>query len=291
LLTGYNQRGDFPTAKIHLTALLEADPKNPQYRVLLARTNFQLNKPDDAFTELQTARKDDPTLDPPELMMGKLWAEKGDFTKADDWLNKASQAYPNVANVHRGYASYALDRGRLDVAKTHIAAAAKMEPNNRDTKVLQGLSARYAKDYAGAAAVFEEVVKEHPNFAFATANLAIVLCELADANPKRRAVELAELYVRQNPRMAEAYAVYGYTLLKNERVADAEKSLLQAASLGALSPDAAYMLARLFHQQSKFEDAHKVLKDALTAQGAFVYRADAQALFSELDKRVPVKKP
>jgi uncharacterized protein HemY len=84
--------------------------------------------------------------------------------------------------------------------------------------------------------------------------------------------------------------VLGYATFKNDRAADAEKHLMTAASQGGLSPDAAYFLARVFDKNGKAEDAHKVLKDALAAQGAFVYRADAQALFDDLAKRLPPPK-
>ena len=291
LIAGYDRRGDNASARAHLVALLEADPKNPRYRVQLARVHFLTNRPEDAFTELTTARKDDPTLDPPELTMAQLWAEKPDFAKADEWYGKAARAHPTVANVHRGYAGYLLDRGRLDAAKAPVEAAIKIDPTARDTKALIGLAARYAKDYAAATAAFEELARDHPNYVFATANLSLVLAESADANRKRRAIELAEVYVRQNPKLPEAHAVHGYALLKNDRLADAERALLTAASHGSLSPDAAYFLARVFHQKEQFEDAQKLLKDALAAQGAFVFRGDAQALLNEVEKRVPAKKP
>jgi tetratricopeptide (TPR) repeat protein len=194
--------------------------------------------------------------------------------------------------VHRGYAGYLLDRGRVAAAKTHLDAARKIEPTARETKALIGLVARYEKDLATATAVFEELVREYPNQAFGTANLALVLAESVDANSKRRAVELAEGYVRQNQRTAEAHAIHGYTLLKNDRLADAEKAVMTAASLGSLTPDSAYFLARVLTQKERIEEAHKVLKDALASQAAFVYRSDAQALFNDLDKRVPPpKKP
>ena len=230
-------------------------------------------------------------LDRPELTMAQLWAERGNTAKAEEWFGKASQAYPNEAAVHRGYAGYLLDRGQVKLAEVRVEAAKKLEPTARETKALTGLMARYQKDYATATAVFEEMVREYPNQAFGTVNLALVLSESPDANQKRRAVELADGYARQNPRSAEAHAVHGYALLKNDRVADAEKAVMTAASLGQLTPDSAYFLARVLNQKERFEDAHKVLKEALAAQAAFVYRADAQALFNDLEKRLPPKKP
>ena len=104
---------------------------------------------------MKTAHKDDPTLDPPELTMAELWTLKQDFTKADEWYGKAVAGHGNSAKVHRGFASYSLDRGRIDTAKLHLAAAEKIEPTARETKAIAGLIARYTKDYARATAVFD----------------------------------------------------------------------------------------------------------------------------------------
>ena len=290
LLAGFRQRRDFASARTHLAALLEADPQNPKLRVQLGQVNFAMNLPDDALAEFTRARKDDPTIEPPELLVAKLWAEKSAFSEAEAWFNKAAQAHPAVAAVHRGQASYMLDRGRADAAKPHLEAAQKIEPAARETKAIAGLLARYKKDYAAATAIFEELVREYPNLPFATVNLAIVLSESADANLKRRALELAQGYAQQNPKVPEAHAVLGYVLLKNDRAAEAEKQILTAASLGGLSPDGGYFLARVFDKNGKVEDAHKVLKDSLASQLPFVYRADAQALFDDLAKRLPPPK-
>jgi tetratricopeptide (TPR) repeat protein len=289
LVAALERRGQFAAVKDHLAALLKDDPKNPRLRIGLAKANFVLGKPDEALADFQTARKDDPTLDPAELAMGQMWAQKGDFAKADDWFQKAAQANPTSAHVHREYARYLLGRGKSDAAKAHLAVAEKTEPNARETKALTGLLARYNKDLITATRVFEELVKEYPADGFSTANLALVLAESGDANQRRRAVELAEVFANQNPQSAEAAAVYGYCLFRNNRLADAERALGIAVSAGQLSLDAAYFLARVLSEKGKVEEAHKLLKEALAGQGGFVYRKDAEALFADLEKRLPKK--
>lgn len=289
LVAALERRGNFAAVKDHLAALLKDDPKNPRLRVGLARANFLLGRPDEAFADFQAARKDDPTLDPAELTMGQLWAQKGDYAKADEWFQKAAAAGQGSARVHRAYAGYLLDRGKADAAKAHLAAAEKAEPTARDTKALVGLMARYNRDLITATRVFEELVREHPADGFATANLALVLAESADANQKRRAVELAEVFANQNPRSAEAAAIYGYCLFRAGRLADAERALGLAASTGQANLDTAYFLACVLTEKAKPEDAHKLLKEALGREGPFVYRKDAEKLFADLEKRVPKK--
>ena len=191
LVTAYESplRGDYASAKTHLLALIDADPKNAPLRQRLARANFVLTRYEDAFADLKTAYKEDPTLDPPELTMAQLWTGKTDFAKAEEWFAKAVAGHDKSAKVHRGFAAYLLDRGRMDLGKAHLAAAKKIEPNTRDTRALEGLFARYGKDYPAATRIFEEMVREYPSFGFASANLALVLAESGDTNGKRRAIE------------------------------------------------------------------------------------------------------
>jgi tetratricopeptide (TPR) repeat protein len=290
LATAYEMRGDHATAKGHLAALLEADPKNARLRQRLAQANFVLNRPDDAYADLQTAFKDDLTLDPPELTMAALWGGRQDFAKADEWFAKAVAAHANSAKVHRALTGYLLARGRFDTAKSHLAAAQKIEPAARETKNLAGLFARYTKDYATATALFEELVKDYPSDSFATANLALVLAEAGDTNGRRRAVELAENHAKQNPRQPEARAIYAYALLKAGRTADAEKYARSAIGLGPLSLDGAYFLGRVFADRGSNEEAHRVVKAACDSKDGFVYRKEAEALLAELDKKLPPPK-
>jgi tetratricopeptide (TPR) repeat protein len=289
LVAALDRRGNFAGAREHLTALLKDDPRNPRLRTDLGRANFLLGNTEEAFADFQAARKDDPTLSPPELEVAQLWARKGDFAKADEWFEKAARADPNSARVHRAYGGYLLDRGKPDAAKSHLAVAEKAEPNARDTKALLGLYARYTKDYATAARLFEDLVREHPADGFVRANLALVLAESGDANQRRRAVELAEVYASQNPQSAEPAAVLGYCLFRNGRLADAERALALAASAGQVNLDTAYFLARVFAEKGQVEEAHKLLKSAVAGQGPFVYRKDAEGLLAELEKKLPKK--
>jgi predicted Zn-dependent protease len=293
LIAGYEARGDFASVKPLIEALLAADPNNAPLRQRLARTNFLLNNPDTAFADLQAAFKIDPTLDPPELGMAQMWTQKQDFAKADEWYGKAAAAHKDSAKVHRGFAGYLLSRGRMDVAKAHLAAAKKLDQNSRDTKALEGLFARYAKDYATALPIFEELVRDYPSDPFAAANLALVLAEVGDAKGKGRAIALASNHVNQNQRSGEAWAIAAYTLYKADRKDEAAKAAQTAATAGAINADGAYFVAKIFADRGNIEDAHKIIKAACESKEGFVYRKVGEALLAELDKKVPMppKKP
>ena len=150
--------------------------------------------------------------------------------------------------------------------------------------------ARYSKDNTNATQIFEELAREHPAFGPATFNLALVLAEAGDANAKRRASELAEGYVKQNQRSADAWSLYAHCLAKAGRMADAERAAQNVFQLGQLGLDGAYFVAKVLADRGSNEAAHKVVKAAVEKKDWFLHRKEAEALLAELDKKVPPPK-
>jgi tetratricopeptide (TPR) repeat protein len=282
LAAAFETRSDWESTRTNLLAWLELEPKNGQARQRLARTYLMAGKETEAFNELQQAAKDEVTLEPAEVMMGRLWSARGDAKQAEDWLQKAVQKNPREARIHRAFGGWLLDRGRVDAAKVHIDTAIRLEPKSRESQNLKGLLARYTKDYDTAAKIFEEVVRDEPGSFFATNHLALALAELPDR--RGRAVQLAELNARQYPRISDALATLGWVYFKTGRVDDAERALQASASSGQVSSDTAYYLARLMKGRGKLAEARELLKKALESEGPFVSREDAKTDLAELTK-------
>jgi Tfp pilus assembly protein PilF len=289
LAAAFEARRDWTSAREFLTAILAEDPKNGPARQRLATAIFLLGKPDDAFAELQKAHADDPASDLPELRMASLYTSQNDPAKAEDWLKKAVAAHGQNPKAHRAYAAFLLDAGNPDGAQIYLGAAAKLDPTGRDTTALRGLMARYRKDHAQAEQIFEALHREHPADSFAAWNLALVLAETGNKDKQRRAVEIAENEVRKNQRAGEGFAVLGWCYYKAGRVDEAEKALVTAAQVGALSRDAAFFLAQILAHKGRWEDAAKLLKGATEARGGFVYKEDAKALYKEAEAKAPKK--
>ena len=286
LAAAFEKRRDWPAAKEQLTALLNDDPKNTLARQRMAAVQFWLGGPEQAFAELQAARRDDPTAELPELAMSQLWAQK-DEAKGEEWMKKAVSTHPKEAKAHRAYAALLMDNGRADAAQLYVDQAAQLDPKGRDTLLLKGLLARYKKDWATAEPLFDDLNRDRPNDPFAAWNLALVLAESADPDKRRRAVDIAEAEVRKNQRNAEGFSVLGYCYFKAGRLDDAERALGTAAAGGQVRLDTAYFLARVLAERGKVEDAHRIAKEAANGRGPFPYRADAQALADALAKKLP----
>lgn len=303
LASCYQARFDFDGAKEHLKGLLNDDPKNGPLRTRLAEVVFRSGKPEEAFDELKKAYTDDPTLDPPELRMAAYWQaqsmgqadpvkNEADRKKAEEFFQKAVSGYPKNAKGHREYAIWLMEDGKVDAAGLYVDSAGKIEPAARDTAAVKALAHLYRKEFAQAEPLLEGIMKDAPGDAFATGYLCLVLAESGDAKKRKRAVELAQTLVNQTQQKAALpYAILGWCLLKDGRVDEADKALGTAASVGQVSFDTAYFMARLLSEQQKYEAAKTLLAGALAApHGPFVFRPDAKALLAEVAKKVPEKK-
>jgi tetratricopeptide (TPR) repeat protein len=285
LAATFEARRDWASARTYLSAWLEADPKNAATRQRLARALFLLGKTDEALAELQTAVKDDKSLDAPEVTMGIFASGAGKTKLAEEWFGKAVQKYPKSVRSHQAFGGWLLDQGRTDAAKLHIETAAQLEPKSRENDKLRGLLARYEKDYATAEKLFDLAYRESPADLFASNQLALVLAESAETKQQERAVQLAEVNARQYPRSGDALATLGWVYFKANRMDDAEKALTASVSGGQASADTAYYLAKVLSQRGKADDAKKLLKQAVESTGVFVNRKAAEKWQLELEKK------
>ena len=178
--------------------------------------------------------------------------------------------------VRTGVASWLLEQGRAGEAQAHLEAAAKLDPKSKDVKRLLGLAARERKDYGRAEEILQALFLESPGDAWVRNQLALVLAEQADDAKRRRALELAELSVRQDPKAADALATLGVVYYRLKRLDDAEKVLQAVFNSGKGNSDTAYFLALVKSERGELNSAPALLKTALAAPGLFIFRKDAQ---------------
>jgi tetratricopeptide (TPR) repeat protein len=294
LAQSYEQRADWAGARTHLAALLKNDPKNGQMRVRLAKVMFLLLKPEDktsdVYAELTQAYKDDSKLvDPPDVHMGRFWADKGDSTEARKAFEKAVKADPTNLRVHVAYADWLMQKNEYTEAKARIDAAAKIKADDLEVMKFQGLVARVLKDYPESVKIFKQVLNTAPNDTVARNHLALALADMGGEQNLKLAVGYAELNYQANPKTPEALATLGYVYYKSKEMDKAMQALQEAlrVSNNRLSPDTAYYLALCLGDRGKEDEAKTLLKEAITATGLFVYQKEAKDLKERLDKTPP----
>ena len=270
------RRKDWSSARIHLAAWLDVEPTSVEARQRLARALFALGKSTDAYEQFQQAFKEDPTLDPPAVSMGWLYAQKGDLDRAVTWMQQAVTDHSGDPGTLRALAICLFRQGNAEKAQKHAEAAAKLDPDSKETKVVQGLIARSLKQYAKAESLFQAVYQESPGDSSAANQLALVLVEQPDQAKHQRALQLAEMNVRLYPQSPEALSTLGWVYYRLGRLEQAERALQSAMTAGPASGETAYYLAHVMSDRGRPEMVRQLLKKALLAEGTFLFRKDAE---------------
>jgi tetratricopeptide (TPR) repeat protein len=275
-------RRDWKAARAALEAWLKQEPANAAARYRLGRALFGLGEHRAAFEELQHATKTDATLEPAAITMGWLFTRAGDVTKAGEWMNYAVKIDAESLDVQMGVAAWLVEQNRGDEAQSHIEALARIDAQSNQVRKLSGLAARQRKDLAQAELIFQAMVNDSPADAWARNQLALVLAEQNDPARRQRAVELAELSVRQNPKATDSLATLGTVYYRLGRLDDAEKLLQTIVGSGQGSSDAAFILAQVHTDRGQTGSVVPLLKMAINAQGMFISRRDAQQWLNRL---------
>ena len=287
LATGYEARGDWNNAKTHLAAWLALEPKIGMARNRYAAALFQLDKPDEAFAEFQQAVKDDSTLLPASVMMARQYMAKNEPAKTTEWFEKAVKQEANNAKVQVAYADFLLQQDNLEKAKLHSDQATRMDPRNNEVQRMQGMVARYGRDYVSAVRIFQEILTASPADQFASNQLALILADMSDDASKKRALQLAEVNARQYPNDLNIAATYGYCLFRNGSTEQARQLLSRTVLNNQVTPDIVYYLAlTLAEAKDSKDEAGKMLKKCLESKGFFLFRKEAKALNDKLDKEL-----
>jgi len=275
-------RGDWKAARAALTDWLTHEPGNAPARQRLGKALFHLKEYDAAYGQLERAAKADAALEPAAITMAWLFSRAGNLKKAEEWINYANKSAPESPAVQMGSASWLMEHGRADEAQSHADAAVKLNPGSNEIKRLLGLAARQRKDFVQAEQIFEALAHDAPADAWVRNQLALVLVQQIDLHKRRRALELAELSVRQNPKAADSLATLGTVYYRLNRLDDAEKVLQAVVGSGQGDSDAAYVLARVRADRGHPEAAPALLKPALNASGVFIFRKDAREWLDRL---------
>ncbi len=271
-------------AETHLVAWLKCEPNNSVARQRLGRVLFAQGKREEALRQFQSAAAADKKALNADAMMGRLYEQAGERAKAQAAMEAAVKAAPADLKTRLAVAQWALETGQLTAAQEHAQAALNIDPDALEAKHLRGMVALFQRDFQVAENYFQAVLIQAPANLAASNNLALALCYQNDESKQRRALEYAQLNVRQYPREAGVYSTLGWILYQLGRRDEAEQALRTAASSGTVSPDAAYYWSRINVDHDRKAEAKRILERALQAPGLFMFRKEAQDLLAQLSE-------
>ena len=133
-----------------------------------------------------------------------------------------------------------------------------------DAKCADLLGVSYSKldRYQDAYAVMAENIRANPSNPYAYFNLIALFVDTSEMD---KAAQVADRAVAALPENAEALSMRGSIELYRSQTDEAYRDFSGAAELAPHSPDPRFFMALVDYRQSKFDQAAKVLRDAITA--------------------------
>jgi lipopolysaccharide biosynthesis regulator YciM len=296
LTSVYEARQDWLKAKQSAMSWLEAAQNDKSQQAAaesrLGRSAFLSGDREAARDHFEKAYGDDSKIEYPLISLGLMASQANEPDKkptAEEYFDEALAAADSgkvkdsktVAAIHAQVSQWMLLNSKTEEAAKQAVKAMNADPNSDAFKRLCGLIALYQKNYPEAERLFSEMYNKNPADFGASNSLALALIEDngKDATAKHdRAVSIAEVNARANPRSVEAAATLGWIYFKQKRMAEAEQALKAALSVGQASSDTAYYYANVLIAANRFDDAIKVLQQALAVTGPFAHRRDAEEL-------------
>ncbi len=254
-----------------VSTLLKDTDDDPGLLASLARCEFHQGNPEAAIRKHREARRLDKNLEPPQLMVARMFDKKGDLANAEKHFKSAVEAGDDADRTRSAlaFANWLIWNNRPQPVAELVSkpiADTKLEAQRR---LLLGMAARMRGDFGAARTVLSRLAQDQP-LEFAPANhLALVLIESDDEALRARSLQLAEANVRKHTRLAEAWATLGWVQFRLGDVGRARETLSRAMSSGNISRDTAWHLARIHNRLGNQKEEKTMLQAAESATGPF----------------------
>mgnify|MGYP006272447125 CR=1 FL=1 len=279
-------RGEWDAALAQIEKWVEIDPDSAGARQRLANTLFHLDRADESLAAFREARKLDPAIRQPEMLLASLFDQEKQPEKARELVVAAVKSAGDDVGVRIGAANWFLVHGDVAAARENADVALELDPKNLEARLVGGTIARVSRDFVTATRFFEEAHAQSPRNYPASDSLALVLAESSDKDDVQRALEIAETnyaMVKDNAQLQiPAASTVAWVYYKLGRMADAEKILAQVAQNNALNADSAYYIARILVDKGEKDEAKRLLEQVTANEAMFANRGAAEELLGTL---------
>jgi Flp pilus assembly protein TadD len=181
---------------------------------------------------------------------------------AAEW-RKALELSPAEARAHNNLGVCLFSTGKVDEAVAEYRAALELSPEYPEALNNLGDALVRKKQFNEALPYLEKAIDLNPRYASAHSNLGSALAQL---NRLAEAISHLEKAIEYKPDLADAHNNLGVALAISGRYADAVPVLQQAVKLtGANEPMILELLARMYAETGRFEQAAQTARRALAA--------------------------
>ena len=215
-------------------------------------------------------------------MMARLYLAAGDRPRAQEALNAALKENPDSQTAL--YLSLVIALGGGDAARVKALSERLRAADPQDPAAIRtcGIAALYLADYPRAEALFREGLRRQPENTEIENGLALALCEQADPEKIRQAVQIATMNQQKVTDNREYLATLGWALYKSGEIDRALEILQQTAADGKVNSQTAYYLGEVLYAKGRVEDAKRMLAASLSGTAPFAKRAAAEELLEKI---------
>ncbi len=285
LAAAAEQRGDWPTAAAAHGQIAAMTPADAAAHDRWASALFRANFTDKALEQFKVSYLLDQNMPQPELSMGIMCINDGNFKQADGWFARAMAAHPKNPMLRYQIAVALMVQDRAKEAATNAEQAAELGMESADLDMVRGYAARQMNAADDAERFFRAVLEERPDDATAKDQLALVLIETSDEAKQEEALKLAREAADAPAASGGAKATLGWVQYRLGHIAEADALLEKAVNSPGLGPDSLYLIGRFCQEQGHTVELNRVaglLAAKLPRQGVFVARPSARRWLREI---------
>ncbi len=221
-----------------------------------------------------------PDLAPGHYLLGKIYAARQDWPKAEAELKKTLDLDPNFGLAYNGLVSIYVAQKKLPQAISEVEGVLKQQPDNGRALLTLALLQEQMKDYSKARDAYEKVLKVSPDTVVALNNLSYLYAERF--HQLDRAYELAQKAHNLQSDNASINDSLGWILYER---GDYQQALpLLQESVGKLpdNPEVQYHLGMTASMMGQAEIARVALKKAADSTVDFPGKQEAQQRLAAL---------
>ena len=216
-----------------------------------------------------------------------LYEEEGLREEALRYLDEALETESENFRVPLQASQLLLKWGDLEAARTHLAAAEKLAPNDPAVRRQLGIIALYDEDNRKAERLLEPLLTEYPGDMATRSGLVLALCSQDDAIKLQQAKRLAEEMYHARPGDMEAVASMALVHLWSGEMLLAERMLAEQFDRGEMNSVGAYYMAVIMDRNQQPTESLIFLDAALQTGINFPQRKAAEKLRDRLREPLP----
>jgi tetratricopeptide (TPR) repeat protein len=275
LLAGstYIQQFNEDAARSQFNRALQMDPANVSAQEELAQLDLTDKNYDAAQQRVQSLVSKNPRQAQPEILLAKIFLDRGQTNQAEDALSKAA-ALPDGLEANlllaQLYFSLKEDKDALDMLNVVITK----KPDDPSLLMFAASIQTDQKDFSGAAATYEKVLAISPQYGPVLNNLACLYSDhLGDLDKAYALAQRAHHLLPNDPSTADTL---GWILFRRNDYASALNLFQQSAAGLPNNPEVQYHLGLASYMLDNEDSAQQQLQNATTMDAPFPDRSDCQ---------------